>query len=153
LEILTLVKAVDKAYSEIYPKSPLGFKLKIWKPFLPGFAGLYGMILFLVIWDSFFVSLPNASDKVNLTVNLVAVALALGAVGIALVAVVTERMKEIEQDHLFEKVEGLIDPSEYPIVRALVKMRVKSRNVILQDIYIIHPSLFERKALMEKLVE
>lgn len=147
-KLLSLIRRVDKAYHDVYDKPTLRYQLRIWRPILP-VVGLLAIIFVATIVDEYLVPLSTA-DKISTGLNIMALTVALLAVIIAMISTFRPQMRTTEEIYIFSKIQGL-DPSDYPVVKGLIRMRVKSTTVNLQDIYESDPAVFNRVEILKKL--
>jgi hypothetical protein len=151
-EMLSLIKKVDNAYHSIYDKPTFRFKLKIWNPIYPLIVPLFVLLFIMTIVDQFFIPTTTV-DKVNIGINISALAVALGALAISLVQVFFRKMGETEEDQLFSISKTDVDGSLYPLLKGLIRMRVRSRTSDLKDLYKLESALFDPKAVLRELIQ
>jgi hypothetical protein len=148
--VLQLVERVDRAYHDVYDKPSLSYQLKIWKPILP-VVGLILILLLATIVDMYLIPLSTA-ERISTSLNIMALAVALFALIIAMVSVAKPQMRKTEESEILSKIEGL-DKSDLPVVKGLIRMRVRSLSTDLHEIYESDPSVFERAAILKRLIE
>ncbi len=145
-EMLTLVQNLDRAYDAI----GLRYGLRVLAAF-----GVMLLILVMVFIFVFVASFSAVADKLTLGVALLALVLALGSFALQYIeSTVTERLEETLSDYFFVRVKERYSQKVYPVIRAVIAARLKVRKGLkLEDLYNLEPSLFEQKALLEKLLE
>lgn len=144
-----LIRKVDKAYHDTYDKVALGYYYKIWKPILP--VGLLLLVLLIATILDMFVFPLSLSDRIGVGLSLMALAVSLYALIVAMASTLKPQMRLTEEKYIFSKIERL-NPSDYPIVKGLIRMRVKSLTVDLYDIYEVDHAVFELREILKKLV-
>ena len=147
--LLELVQKVDKAYHDLYDKHHVRYSFLIWKPVLRSFIPLFALLVLMEILYEYVLPL-STETKIALSIQLSSLAVALGALTLTMVGLLKDKMFETEEDHLFKTMSGY-SPSETPVIKGLIRMRVKSRTVDLQDIHKLDPTIFELGAILKKL--
>ncbi len=137
-EVLNLLRLVDKKY-----------KKGIWGVFWN--SSFYILILILILYVpvvAYVGSVKDIGEQLRITIPFFALIVAV----FALIDRETDK-GSIQGNYKRLSKDKTVDKSNAHILRSLITMKSKQKDVSLEQIYSMHPEMFTKKKLLEKLYE
>ena len=151
--IIRLIEVIERNSSKLFKKfdfliaNPLSFSLL-------GIVALFAFVL--VVLALIITAFPILFPQTNIVITGIAflsATIAFLSFTYSIYALIERFYLQGEVKLNYERLEGEVARQERALLMALVKLKAKNRKFSLKEIYDIHPEMFTKENLLEKLYE